>query len=266
MIKIILTLLLLTSYSFALEKEDLKLGDREFSRWVRPTLRNLVNDYLSLYQLIQPQAKGIVAIYSSMKKVYSNSQGLQVYCKNDHKLCLQKMESLIELVHRLHIRFENIQTKDYLDKNQVNNALTAAKNLEDLRLKITEIYFKLDNISQVFKVNHHDLTHELKKINNLVRNLDDYYFIFLSNIIRKDLSKDFLKCWNFYIRPIAHEVLRNDNPSHLIRNINDLNYSWHKFHQPISKIRQNIPKSVKSLMNVMNNRWNSVLKIMIKIK
>ena len=67
-----------------------------------------------------------------------------------------------------------------------------------------------------------------------------------------------------FINSLELEIVEKHNKEYLIKNLENLNLTWNTFHMKITKSEDRPPKNITNLIKIMHNRWNSILKIVLR--
>lgn len=261
--KIILTLILLVflqEQAFSYSRKQVKLTKGEFSKIVKPQLSNIFQDYQTLLTIMSPpliKIKPVLnEVHSILKKQnnFINSCGLpeNINCSKNLLYIQSKIESVLTTL--------KIPTKN---KSTSYTSLNTFREYGLLREKLLNYYLEIFNFHYLYQSD----IYSQKKIYELNKNfLELYYDInyFFINQVTTKYQHVLNAYWNGFIRPVSSLIILSSDKEVFIKRLNHLNINWNVFHAYITKRNTKVPKKIKSILNIMHNRWNYILKATLR--
>jgi len=88
--------------------------------------------------------------------------------------------------------------------------------------------------------------------------------LILPALISTEFKVVFDQVWYGFIKPIDRHILQESNIKYLLKHLGDLNLSWNAFHMRVAKSELRMKKSELQTVQIMHNRWNSILKVILR--
>lgn len=262
--KLFLILLLTPAITFGYKLKDQDLTQYEYVRYVRPQLKSIIQDYKTLVILLNDDLKDFKANINSFRSLIDLSSSFENLCKTMES---QNCSDSLKEIHKEFLNLIKIFDKQQILLSQqdieVDKQIRAWHLLENVRLDVINSFFKIDSalVSNQLKakniISAKDIFHHVEK-NYILFNL------FLLENSHKDFKNPLHSYWISFIRPVYKYVLIRDNKEYFQNNLNELNFRWNELNVYLTKKNKNLPKRVTTLVNVMHNRWNNILKVTLK--
>ena len=67
-----------------------------------------------------------------------------------------------------------------------------------------------------------------------------------------------------FIKNLEKQIIREKNKNYFLDRLGELNIAWNSFHMKMVKGHYKLPKKQAQIIIVMHNRWNSLLKLLLK--
>lgn len=261
-----LSILLITSYltTWGYEKKDIKLTKYEFDRYVKPQLTSITQDYYTLMTIINPEIKPLKPIYTKLSKLKDLTDKLQLTCEKKDKIDCK--ESLVKMQKLLLEAFLTTHTElDFKDKNyftaddllvHMDLSYQLKEQIEDLQQQ-AEILFFLTVTGKKTKLPLQTFKRDLIQTENVLND-----FLIRSSDAR--FRNEFMSFWSDFIRPVNNLILPQDNMKVFTIKVSDLNLRLHFLKVALTKRNKKISKQAKTLLEVIHNRWNNILKVTLR--
>jgi hypothetical protein len=75
-----------------------------------------------------------------------------------------------------------------------------------------------------------------------------------------------LSYWIGFIKPVEEFIINKNEMSYFKENITRFNVNWNILNVKLTKRNIPISKQIKTLLNIMHNRWNNILKVSLNTK
>ena len=256
--------MLFSSFSLAYTSDQISLSDYEFRRYVRPQLRSISQDYQTLLFSLNPQLKSFKYSYNLVKRLFVLRNDLTSECEENfiNEKCYEVIEemnkNLISLID------DKIDTYSFEIPNK-DERLLIQLNYEIYQNKVLALYTTIQNL--IFQKSIIELLiFDKIKVINLINEVYSDFNLLLLNVSKKEVRPEFIAYWNGFIRPVTEYIIIDNRMSYFKRNITKLNVNWNLLNVKLTKRNIPISKQVKTLLNIMHNRWNNILKVSLNTK
>ncbi len=246
---------------FAYSPKDIDITKFEYVRYVKPQLKSIVQSYKTLLIGLTPEIQKISKAFDLKMDFYTFERDIPNTCEQKRgsncKMHLGPLsDSLQELivVIDLEIDYKEIKNLTLEEKIKAQNARMSLK-LQIIKLleTIQELNLQM-TIAITKKLSMMDLK---KDILQVVSKLDTYLLFLTDNRFRGDLT-DFQTS---FITPVTKFIILRDNQQVFIQNIDEFNIRLNAIAMRITKYNFPVDNKVKTLINIMHNRWNNILKV-----
>lgn len=262
-------------FSFNLQSKPAKISNRDFSRYIKPQLRNIFRDYESIFQVFSQREMGtIFQIQLYFSEILSSLSAAKEDCAN---LNGENCFALIEKIYRIGIKIEefllNVPLKLTMTTEVWENQ-KAFGHIELLNLiyNFTNDYYKLvrkleDQMLSLQVSGKGPFESAYQIYDQFLRLNRRFHYIPLT-FIDKKLQEDFTLVQELFFFPLWERAFIQDNKLYLLTNIERLNKIFNNWNYKISKGQFNLGKKAQSQLNgltqTIHRRWNSILKIILK--
>lgn len=256
-----LMFLLFALSCWAYPPQALDMTEYEYRRYVRPQLKSLIQDTYNLLFLLNPEFKEIKSAFGETKKLTRLHHELKDNCpKENIDSCMLNIKDIKEVLKRLSKATNtpvNLKDKKYLN---IDEKISAQKNYTVFRNQIIKTFVEVDNIllKSVIKKSPNTYLKTLKHEINLTLNT---FYSYITDASDNRFKTEFSSYWTSFVIPVSKHILIDDQSSYFVNNINELNLRWNNLNVRLTKRNKKIPKQVKTLLNIMHNRWNNILKV-----
>lgn len=259
--KLIYLILIISTNAWAYPPHALDMTDYEYRRYVRPQLKSILQDTHTLLFLLNPEFKPYKSALSDTKKIIKHHLELRDNCaKHQVDQCVLDIKRLKEELSIL-----NTSTKDPLDLSKkeylnLDEKLTAKQDYTTYRNQLIKAQVTIDNIilKTVIKTPKSLYLKVLKHEVNLVINT---FYNYITRSSDNRFKTEFNSYWTTFVVPVYKHILVEDKSSYFVNNINELNLRWNNLNVRLTKRNKKISKQVKTLLTIMHNRWNNILKV-----
>jgi hypothetical protein len=242
----------------------LKLNNDSFRRYAKPQLRSIVNEYFFVLKKVAPDSAPVVSLRQSARSIFKSSLYIQENCHQDSEECDKKYNQLSKEVIKFEKEIYSNLEKVQFSNKAIDDQISFLRLLKDLATKQASMSHFMEEY-QILKDT------DLEKYS---RNIEDIHqkaqeSLFLLNIkvhilVPAHLRAEFENIWRSFILPLEQNVLDTNDPKFLVNHLERLNIDWNSFHKNISKGNYNLPKSKIKVTGIMHNRWNQILKVILR--
>lgn len=261
----VLSIFLVTFSTMAYEATDIKLNDFEFKRYVKPQLNSISQDFFSIYFILNPENKELKSFTKSLLKITSDLKVKHQYCykKFEKSKCLKHLDDLINFFEMNVKTIEespNLFTKEHFS---LEDNLIAQREFEKLYSHFHSTYIRILNyrflagsiIPESFSM--HKIQFELNQ-------LYSYLMVYLIASSDQRFKIDFNSFWALFINPANQLVLAKNDKNLFISKLNKFNIQFNTLNMMLTKRNKPIPSQVSTLLKIMHNRWNNILKVTLR--
>jgi hypothetical protein len=244
--------------------EQISLSNYEYRRYVRPQLKSISTDYQTLFFLINPHLKVFKESYRVIKEIYAEKKDIALKCHENfiNDECFEIIKKIDSQINKLFIsdyKIENVEIKN-IDEKYMH--YIQFQNYQNQVLSL-----KLHSNKLVFQKKYIDFNiFDYQKFVNSITDLYSVFNLYLLKSSFKVTKDEFTAYWNDFIRPVFEHILVNDDMKYFKHNITRFNVTWNVLNVKLTKRNIPLSKQVKTLLNIMHNRWNNILKVSLNTR
>ncbi|MCK5882699.1 MAG: hypothetical protein KAG61_03340 [Bacteriovoracaceae bacterium] len=255
---------------FHYDQKKINLRQSSFTRYVLPQLRSINQEFYSILKKVEPLVQEIILIkknVSTMKRSWEVGKESCAMSSNCDKLLSQLRKRSLNLERKIFLFQKNKLTgKVVKSRHVVSRFLSVSESIDGVSLRNFRLLHKLEN--SIIDGIDQDLLHHERfdkfSITNLLKEMAFYAEDMMIGVVGDKYRPLFEQLWCSFVNPIEDHVLTRGNQKYLIRNLGDLNMGWSAFHMQMERGNLNVPNNIIVTINVMRQRWNSVLKMYLK--
>jgi hypothetical protein len=257
---------------YRFDTRNLKLSKPSYHKYVRPQIKNIIADYFHIMKKIEPAEQDLISIRKKSQKMNDYWDLWTTQCgKNQSEKCHGYLSSLYKESRALdnvilsfqnqRLRIKNFGKTKILDTVlHLSSAIDNISSVNYIILHFTEETLMTDTTSyQASNV-------KKAKITLLLQDMLVSSELILSALISPDFRMVFDQVWYGFIKPLERQILSAPDPKYLLSHLGDLNMSWNAFHMKVAKSEKRMKKSELQVVQIMHNRWNSILKVLLRKK
>ena len=256
-----LSLIFLTFFMSSYLRKDIEITNFEYSRYVKPHLKNIVQDYktllIGLNEKMRPLSDSFEVKYSLYKKEFEIPK--KCYSKQG-KSCLPKFNEIQEELNKLNQNLSIPLDFAAMKNLTIDEKIIASQLKQRLKLQIIKVIdlLQTSHLKLSFSSSKPLSTLHLKQgILKTINQLDLYLLALSDNRFRSDLQS----YQSSFINPVLKYILIRDQKEVFVQNINEFNIRLNTIVMRITKFNFPVEKKVKTLSNIIHNRWNNILKV-----
>ncbi|MAX66014.1 MAG: hypothetical protein QF441_07405 [Bacteriovoracaceae bacterium] len=257
----ILFLLIFSKITYAYGPEDINLSDYEFRRYVIPQLISIKQDYRTLFFIINPELKSLKAGGSYLGSVQDFLQTLSTTRDKEKRLDkirkaqkeLSKFIILTSTPPSL-LEKEFLLPQDFLHSQKA--FLNFQKALSSFSMSLDHYSFLVE-VKEGQKVSPSNILAEL----SLVKNSFDLYLLTSSDY---RFRNEFISFHSEFLKPVTQLILPERNKQLFIQKLNEFNLRLNFLNVVLTKRNKKVSRQATTLLNIMHNRWNNILKVTIR--
>lgn len=259
-----------TSLCYPKSIKNPHLTSHTFFRYVRPQIRNIVNEYFFVIKQYVPAKANLINLRQKIlklstiwedKKNTTKCLNRSPECKDLLKITYQRSglidREIFKLLKGNHFKHKKNHHADMDNKLNLYANIYGLSNLNFTILRILEKHL-------IMLDTPYDNSFNSFYLKDLLRRLLVLSEVSLISSIKTNVGKEFDFLWANFIKQLENQILIKKNPLFLMKNLKDLNITWNSFHRNLTKSKSNLTKTDLKVIKIMHNRWNSILKITLK--
>lgn len=250
------------------ESKPIRVNNASFSRYVIPQLRAMSQEYYHLLRKLHPMNNSIIQIKT---KIISMNVDYQIYlenCRNNTVECLEIVKKLYQQARELDALILKLKSKQLkLEAQQdvdIAPLIKLTKAVDEISGHVYRLMHKLEQLQITLNTDYFEFRNSGYDMNQTFYHMDLASENILTSLLSKELQDDFNFARSTFFKNIELYVVQNKNKEHLISQLERLNMSWNTFNMRMTKGNHQPSREVKNLIKIMHNRWNSVLKIVLR--
>lgn len=246
---------------FAYPSHSLDMTDYEYRRYVRPQLKSILQDYQSLLLLLNPELKPLKKTFSDTKELLKKNTLLKDNCTGIQvKSCVEDLKEIQKLIlsmaNTAEVKVE-LTKKEYLSMEE---KISAQNMYSQYKNQLVRSQTEVDNILlETQLTNPKKLFLKILK-NNITQTINRFY-LFSTQASDNRFRNELNSYWSNFALPVYKFILVKDEKEYFLKNINELNIRWNTLNVRLTKRNKKVSKQIKTLVNIMHNRWNNILKV-----
>ena len=257
----LLFLLIFSSYAYSPKGMD--LNKYKFSRYVKPQLKSILNEYTSLFISLNENLTPFKSVLHFYRDLALPLNKIKSLCKRlDNDTC---QLHLIGLNTKLKEHLNSIDQIEFvLAKDQsLNQYLIGLGLLEEFKLHLLSTFLRIDGHIVEYRIRGQS-TLSADTINHWITQLDFSLNMFLLSQADERIQNSLTAFWVDFIIPVNQIILPEDDMDFFKSKLTELNIRWNELHMLLTKKNILVSKHSNTLLNIMHNRWNNILKVTLK--
>lgn len=249
----------------AYTNEDINLTQAEYSRWVKPQLFSIGQDYRTLMSLLNPHLEDLKLKFSLYQDLLDESQSLQTSCdQTSAENCIKKLNDYINKLGNLIKNSDEVElTETFSDESNRENSLLTFHHYSIYMSSLQELFFQFLNYKFFIEAGIPPLLKTEVLIKKIEDSFNSFNFYLLSTS-DPQFTLALTAYWNSFIKPLQAVVLKESDKSHFLRRLNDFNLRWNILHVELTKRNKKVSNQVITLLNTMHNRWKIILRVTLR--
>ena len=244
---------------------DIELSNYEFNRYVKPQLISISQDYQSLLLQVNPQVSGSKPFFNIYRDLIRLKLDLEKYClrKDVNLECQETMEKTLKTVRRGLPFLQKELAFTEQEKVEPNIMLEAFNSQAKFFNSFSALEMKTQNIYYLYLAR----TDIKTRIKDLTKEIEVSFIIFNDYILKstdKKFYTEFKAFWSDFIKPVLLLILPHNDQDLFVQKINDFNLRLNFLNVVLTKRNHPITKQTKTLVTIIHNRWNNILKVTLK--
>ena len=242
-----------------------------YNRYVRPQLRNIISDFSHIMKKVEPAEQDLITIRNKTQKLNDIWANWTMKCTRSYQDdCHKILRSLYKEARSLDttiVTFQNqrLRIKNFSEKKLLlDTVLHLTSSLDKISsLNYTLLHFTEETL-MTNETNYHAASLAKGQFTRILHQMLVSSELIIVALIPSDFRMVFDKVWYSYIKPIERQIVHANNPKYLLEHLGDLNMAWNDFHMKVAKSDIQLTKQELQTVQIMHNRWNSILKVLLR--
>lgn len=233
-----------------------RIAPETFRRYVRPSVREVVENYFALIQEIAPESAGIVRLRESLrdsaihfprgKDIPPSTQALWAHYGIDREISLI-LPTLIVPGR----------------KRDIDEVMVFRNILSELHRENVAFIREMEEVLLTFETPYVGRGEGGGNLHGRRERIGLHFDQLIALLLPSSVSGDFKSLYLNFIRPLENRVFTGREDSYLMANLERLNNIWNAFHMRVTKSSIKMDKRAVDTAQLMHRRWNGILKILL---
>ncbi len=249
--------------------KPLNLNKASFNRYVVPQLRAMNREYHHILKKLHPIHEDLVPLKDHLASMRSVFKDFQHSCQNNESDCVdavvglylqsRKLDRLLLSMHRDRINFSQLR-----HEKEISSLMTLIHSLDEMAVDNYKFMHGVEEYLITVNTHYFPLFRGKTKLEPILYKMSSTSELIQTFLLKEKLKQDFDFAWHHFFRLIEEHIIREKRIPFILKRLENLNMAWNTFHMKITKGNHNLPKSITSIAKIMHNRWNSILKIILR--
>ena len=262
--RLVLFLIVFPSLAHAYGPKNINLSEFGFNRYVRPQLINITQEYLNLVTTLNPELKKMQSLNRHFIELEKDFVKIKEYYKFQQtdllsskiSKSLNHLRKTIEILNTA----PNLAAKTYFTGEDL---LISFHEFFNFKSSVNNLYLRYENMYFLSQANIPPPV-TLEQLKFEINHTYNQYHLYLLKSSDSRFRSEFISFWSDFIKPIQQMILPQSDKKLFIHKLNKLNLRLNFLNARLTKRNQKISKQVKTILNIIHNRWNSILKVTLK--
>lgn len=262
--KLFFIILLFPTLSMSYVQKDINLSSYGFTRYVKPQLINISQDYQTLLFILNPELKSLKPFYRIFSQLKAQSPKIQeTYKSNNKDICLEKINSSLQLLRRGMKLLDSLPQLIKKTHFSPEDMLKSFNQFHTFKKNFVDLYILYENMSFFIQAGIL-LPQPIEKINHKLNTSYNQFNILLLKTSDNRFQIEFMSFWNDFIKPINNLILPQNNKRLFVTKLNDFNLRLNFLNVSLTKRNKSINSQTATILKIIHRRWNSILKVTLK--
>ena len=254
---------------FLYDKRKLSIPDQNFKRYALAQLRAMMQEYYHLLRKLHPVHSDLVNLKNHVFSTYRTYEEYSAKCDEVRGECADLLKGFYIQSRKLdrillELQGDKLSFKELKDENEISSFLRVTKALDDIGNENYKLLHAIEEYLITANTHYFPYFDGKKKIFPFLHKIKLTSEMTQTFLLEGELKQDFDACWNHFFRPVEYHIIYKKDKKFLINRLEELNISWNTFHMKMTKGNHNLPKNLVKIIKIMHNRWNSVLKLILR--
>jgi len=243
-----------------------RFTEQDFYRHIIPQLKSISNDFQTILKTYAETEEELINLGFQQKRiVWDRYESYLEKCHAEiNEDCLTEIKKLEADLSR----FESFLDREIYQKfKRILNQFDIDQYFR-IQFDLMSIVIQIHNKLQAIKLKGIFATtvnqDARKEIEHLFYQLDHQIGALYIELSPEDKRQDFRKVYTSFIIPIRDKLIIGKYQDYLKENLKELNLTWNEFNMVLLKKSGETSKKQESILNVVQNRWNSILRVVMQ--
>lgn len=254
--------------SFAGRK--VQLTDDTFNRYVVRQLRSVHTEYFFLIKKLHADAGELILLRERLMYLQKDFLRWKNECQDMNIFCMPQLSELYRQCKNLdqtilRIQEGKLKFTEVKNEGELDIRLQLYSSLTEMLQTNTQILHSLELTMMVSETPYFSLMPPQRDFSHLIYKMLLMSEMNMTSLLGSPLREEFHTIWTNYIKKIEFHILENEDKEYFLLRLEELNINWNNFHKNISKTHhKEVPSSLLSTVQIMHNRWNSLLRLVLR--
>ncbi len=252
-------------YKFDVQK--VKVSDSSYRRYIIPQLKSLLKEYYHILEKVDPLQKEVLKIKAQTIAMRSRWEVTKELCLEISEECTKGLREIYHLSRSLDKNLSTYLNEDMsfpTESEKVDSTLKLHGSLD----KLFNLNYKNLHAMEEYLITFGTPLFPYNKIHkNLGQNLHAMNLtceLAMTGKLIPEIQEEFDFVWNHFFKTIEEHLLSHKGQIYFLKRLGELNMAWNSFSMKMTKGNLKVPPEVSNIVKLMHNRWNSILKIVLR--
>jgi len=258
------------AYSFLYcDFEDLNLDNTMLERYIKPQLKAMVSEYYQTLTSLHPLNSQLITVKELTQKTRGEWKNWNKRCTTWNENCVQDLRKIKKIQKDLEVQTTTLQ-KQIFDKSfftsqfLTDSLFLLSSDLDELSMLNYKTLDAMDMIPILAIDSNIPLQGKIDFIENQLNIMQLLSEKIFTQLLPKNLKRQYSELWFFFVKDVERYLALNKTDAFFLNKLEYLNQNWNTFHMLLSKHIVQAPQSTINTLSIMHNRWNSILKVLLK--
>src|SRR3989339_1003848 len=259
-----------SAYSFLYgDQKDINLDNTMLERYIKPQLKAMVSEYYQTLATLHPLNPQLIKLKELAQKASIEWKNWNKHCNTWNESCVQDLKKIKKIQRDLEVQTTSLQKQIFdrsffLNQFFTDSLFLLSSDLDELSILNYKTIDAMDMISILAIDSKLPLQSKTDLIEDNINMMQLLSEKILTELLPKPLKRQYFELWFFFVKDLERYLTSNNSDTFFLNRLEYFNQNWNSFHMLLSKHIVQAPQSTLNTLSIMHNRWNSVLKIILK--
>lgn len=247
---------------------DKRIEANGFRRYVVPQLRSMANEYYLLIKKIEPLSSDMIEVKKAYERLAIKWDEWKNKCLNSGADCANNLRKVYKDFAKAEDNIVGLRSSlinlDMTQPATVDTIMAMQTDIRELVVIDTRIVHAFEEMLITIDTPYWSPGTLASIIDQSLHRAAIITGMAFTKLLPKEIVTDFEFVWQAFINPVEKRVLRTDDDAFLMNRLEIFNNNWNAFHMKIAKSNKDVDRGVIQIVDTMHNRWNNVLKVIMK--
>lgn len=258
----------LTNFHF--HEGPLQLNDEMFRRYGIPQLRSLMNEYFHLIRQLSPDASELISLREQVQRYHNDVQEWRTHCQLKGQVCPSQIRELTRQARSIdQLILRHLENNLKFSQAQNQDLVESLLWLESTLSQVSRLNYEVQHaFEQILSIGDTRLAAEAPRffpdLHLQVHEMLALSEVSFTALLPHGLKDDFHSLWISVIKPIEQRIILPRDKDFYLSRLESLNTNWNSFNMRMTRGTSPLPRAQQNQMRIMHNRWNSVVRIILR--